>query len=244
MIKGEKMDKEIKVKKTEESPGVPSKIAVPGEVIKESMDILPGSGTFRDGKNIVSKVLGIAKTDGRVITVSPLSGVYNPQKWDYVIGEITTINFSNWSVDISGPYDAVLPIAEVRGYIERDADLSKHYAVGDLIFAKICEVSKTKYINLTMKDPKTRKLAGGLVVEMTPSKVPRLIGKAGSMISLIKERTNCFISVGQNGRVWLKGDNEPVALKAIKMIEEFSHTPGLTDKISNTLDKEIGAQKK
>lgn len=231
--------KEIKVEKVKDRTGATTEIVVPGDIIKESMEILPGTGTFREGKNIISKALGIAKTDGRVISVTPLSGVYSPQKWDYVIGEITSINFSNWSVDISGPYEATLPIAEVKGYIERDADLSKHYAIGELIFAKVVDVSKTKYITLTMKDMKARKISGGFVVELTPSKVPRLIGKAGSMITMIKQRTNCFLSVGQNGRVWLKGDHEDIACKAIKMLEDHSHTPGLTDKISEMLDKEL-----
>ncbi|MFH1432435.1 MAG: exosome complex RNA-binding protein Rrp4 [archaeon] len=221
----------------------PAKVVVPGEVLKESMDMLPGTGTFREGKNIISKVLGIEKTDGRVISVTPLSGVYIPQKRDTVIGEITGINFSNWSVDIGGPYEANLSIAEVQGYIERDADLSRFYAVGELIFVKIHDISKTKYVSLSMKDPKARKLSGGLIVDLTPSKVPRLIGKAGSMIQLIKQRTNTMISVGQNGRVWIKGEHEEVAVRAIKMVEDYSHTSGLTDKISEMLDKELGKAK-
>lgn len=242
IIKGEKMDKE----KTIESKTLsaePAKIVVPGDILKESMDILPGTGTFRENKNIISKVLGIARTDGRVISVTPLSGVYIPQRRDYIIGEISGINFSNWSVDISGPYEANLPISEVNGYIERDADLSRYYAVGDIIFAKVNDISKTKYITLSMKDPKARKLTGGFITELTPSKVPRLIGKAGSMITLIKERTNSFISVGQNGRVWIKGEDDNVALQAIEMIEKYSHTQGLTDKISDMLDKALGKPK-
>lgn len=232
--------------KTVDSDACPpeaARIVVPGDILKESMEILPGAGTFRENKNIISKVLGIARTDGRVISVTPLSGVYIPLRRDYVIGEITGINFSSWSVDIKGPYEANLPISEVNGYIERDADLSRYYAVGNIIFAKVSDVSKTKYVTLSMKDPKTRKLSGGFVAELTPSKVPRLIGKSGSMINQIKQRTNSFISVGQNGRVWIKGEHESVALQAIKMVEEHSHTPGLTDKISEMLDKALGKAK-
>lgn len=219
-----------------------SRIVVPGEILKESMDILPGFGTFRDGKNIISKVMGVAKTDGRVISVTPLNGVYIPQMGDYVIAEVTGINFSNWSVDIGGPYEAFLTITEDKSYIERDADLSKFHPIGELIFAKVNDVSKTKYIYLTLRDPKTRKLAGGVVGNLTPSKVPRLIGKAGSMINLIKQRTNCLISVGQNGRVWIKGDHEKLALQAVGMVEEYSHTIGLTDKITEMFNKTLGPQ--
>jgi exosome complex component RRP4 len=248
---GEKMEKETMEKETNADANdkvrpahnESSKIVVPGEILKESMDILPGFGTFREGKNIISKMMGVSRTDGRVISVTPLSGVYIPQGGDYVIGEVTGINFSNWSVDIAGPYEAYLTITEDKSYIERDADLSRFHAIGELIFAKVNDVSKTKYIYLTMRDPKTRKLSGGVVGELTPSKVPRLIGKAGSMINLIKDRTNCLISVGQNGRVWVKGEHEKLALEAINMVEKYSHTTGLTDKITEMFNKELGKPK-
>lgn len=221
-----------------------TQIVVPGDILVESMEMLPGTGTFREGKKIISKILGIVKTTGRVISINPLNGVYIPHAGDFVLGEITGINFSNWSVDISGPYEANLSIPEVKGYIERDADLSKIYAIGELIITKVIDISKTKYVSLSMKDPKTRKLNDGFTVSLTPSKVPRLIGKSGSMINIIKERTNCLISVGQNGRVWIKGEHENIAQEAIKMVEDYAHIPGLTDKISEMLDKKLGKLEK
>jgi len=72
---------------------------------------------------------------------------------------------------------------------------------------------------------------------ITPSKVPRLIGKQGSMIELIKNKTNCQIIVGQNGVVWIKGEQEGLAAKAILTIENESHISGLTDKITAMLEK-------
>ena len=101
-------------------------------------------------------------------------------------------------------------------------------------------------IDLTMKGPGLMKLKGGMMIDVTPSKVPRVIGKQGSMISLLKERTGCKIIVGQNGKVWIKGENfenEKKAVDAIKMIEEFAHTAGLTDRISGFLGGSENVQK-
>ena len=52
------------------------------------------------------------------------------------------------------------------------------------------------------------KFRGGIIVDITPTKVPRLIGKKGSMINMIKDKTNCKIIVGQNGLVWVKGEED------------------------------------
>lgn len=105
-----------------------------------------------------------------------------------------------------------------------------------MLYAKIVSVSKYKNIQLTMKDVMCKKLRGGKIVSITPSKVPRLIGKAGSMISMIKEKTGCNIVIGQNGRVWIKGENEDLATQAVAMVNEKSHLDGLTNTITEFLN--------
>ena len=55
------------------------------------------------------------------------------------------------------------------------------------------------------------------------------------MVNLIKEKTGTIIRVGQNGLVWVFGENVNKAIKAIKMIEQKSHIYGLTDEISKLL---------
>jgi exosome complex component RRP4 len=89
-----------------------------------------------------------------------------------------------------------------------------------------------------MKDQGLRKLQGGQIIDISHSKVPRVIGKSGSMIQLIKSHTNCRIFVGQNGRIWLDGDIESivVAIKAIKMIDEDAQTMRLTERVKEYLE--------
>ena len=62
------------------------------------------------------------------------------------------------------------------------------------------------------------------------------------MIGMVKTATNCRVTVGQNGVVWLAGTpkEEILAVKAIRSIEAQSHISGLTDKIKTYLEKETG----
>jgi exosome complex component RRP4 len=69
--------------------------------------------------------------------------------------------------------------------------------------------------------------------------VPRIIGKAGSMVEMIKDITKTQIVVGQNGLVWVKGDNEDLAIEAVTEIERKSHIQGLTDQIKAMLEKKM-----
>jgi exosome complex component RRP4 len=215
------------------------KIVTPGQILAEGMDYLPSKGTIRDGENIVSTVIGLLKVDGRVVNVIPLNGPYIPKDGDMVIGKIKDIGFSGWHVDIGSAYNANLSLKDATSeYIERDADLTQFYTFEELIFAKVTKVVRSKIIDLTMRAPGLRKLEPGRILNITSVKVPRVIGKQGSMISLIKDKTKCNIIVGQNGKVWIKGENvedEIKAEQAILKIEEEAHTEGLTEKIEKFL---------
>ena len=81
----------------------------------------------------------------------------------------------------------------------------------------------------------TRKFRSGRILNMSPSKVPRLIGKEGSMINMIKDAAACRINVGQNGLVWFEGEKEDRVVGAIKLIEREASLDGLTDKVSSML---------
>jgi exosome complex component RRP4 len=115
----------------------------------------------------------------------------------------------------------------------------KFMQVGDIVLLKIVAVDELKRISVSMQDHGLRKLTGGMVIEVSPSKVPRVIGKNGSMIQMLKNETACRIYVGQNGRIWIDGelDNIVRAVQAIKMIEDEAHNLGLTEKVKEFLEK-------
>jgi exosome complex component RRP4 len=99
-------------------------------------------------------------------------------------------------------------------------------------------VDETKRVQVTMKEQGLRKLQGGQIVEISHSKVPRVIGKNGSMIQMIKTYTNCRIFIGQNGRIWMDGNMEDMvhAMQAIKMIDEGAQTLKLTERVKEFLE--------
>jgi exosome complex component RRP4 len=117
--------------------------------------------------------------------------------------------------------------------------------IGDMVVAKIWGINK-RGIDLSLKSRGLGKIEEGIIININPNKVPRVIGKEGSMISLIKEETGCQITVGQNGIIWIKGDDvgkEIKAKEAINFIVEKSFVPGLTEEIKKFFEERKGEKK-
>jgi exosome complex component RRP4 len=213
---------------------------IPGDKIVESLDYLPGKNTFREETSIYSKRIGLVNFNNRVIEVISLAGVYMPEVGDMIIGEVEDVQQNGWVVNITSPFTAFLPLSGIRDYIDTTkTDLSKIYGIGDVIYGKIFSISPSKSIHISMQDIRARKFSDGRIIKISPAKVPRLIGKQGSMINLIKEKTGCRITAGQNGLIWFQGENEHLAFEAISFIEEKSHTEGLTDYIEKFLSEKL-----
>jgi len=92
---------------------------------------------------------------------------------------------------------------------------------------------------ISLKKDDCRKLYSGTIVKMGPTNVPRVIGKQGSMITAIREKTQTRILIGQNGNIWIdgKGNDIATAQKAIEMIDNEANSKGLTKKIEKLLEK-------
>ena len=194
-----------------------------------------GRGTFKENGKVCSSLMGLVSLRNKKIRVIPLKSKYVPKKGDVVIGKINDVRFSMWDVDINSPYSGILPAFEVFGREKKE--LNKVYDVGDVLFLRVVDVDEIKKAKLGLKGRGMGKFKGGIIVDIAPTKVPRLIGKKGSMINMIKDKTNCKIVVGQNGLVWVKGDEdmEQLTKDIIHLIEAEAHTSGLTNKIKNKL---------
>jgi exosome complex component RRP4 len=217
------------------------KIVIPGEVISSGDDYLPGEGTERRGKEIVSIKFGLAEEVNKLVKVIPLSGVYQPRRGNVVIGKVENVTFNGWVIDINTADSSFLSIMEIPRYVDKD-DLRSVMDIGEMVVAKIYSINK-RGIDLTFKLKGLGKLEGGMIININSNKVPRVIGKEGSMVSLIKDETGCQITVGQNGFIWIKGnkiEDELFAKKAILYIAEHSLMSGLTDEMKNWFDKEKG----
>ena len=209
-------------------------LVIPGQILADD-DYYPGRGTFKEDGKICSSLIGLVSLRNKKIRVIPLKSKYVPKKGDVVIGKINDVRFSMWDVDINSPYSGILPAFEVFGRDKKE--LNKVYDVGDVLFLRVIDVDEVKKAKLGLKGRGLGKFKGGIIVEISPTKVPRLIGKKGSMINMIKNKTNCKIVVGQNGLVWVKGneDMEQLTREIIRTIEVEAHTSGLTNKIKNKL---------
>ncbi len=209
-------------------------LVIPGQVLADD-EYYSGRGTFKENGKVCSSLMGLVSLRNKKLRVIPLKSKYVPKKGDVVIGKISDVRFSMWNVDINSPYSGILPAFEVFGREKKE--LNKVYDIGDVLFLRVVDVDEIKKAKLGLKGRGMGKFKGGIIVDIAPTKVPRLIGKKGSMINMIKDKTNCKIVVGQNGLVWVKGDKdmEQLTKNIIHLIEAEAHTSGLTNKIKNKL---------
>lgn len=212
-------------------------IVTPGEVIAKG-DILPGDWTMKRGEEIIATRLGVVDKSDRLVKVVPISGVYIPRRGNVIIGVVEDITMRGWIVDIKAPYSAFLLLKECHTYVD-ESEMEDVYGINDLVVAKIFSVKRNS-IDLTTKGGGLGRIRDGLIIEINPHRVPRVIGKEGSMINQIKFATGCEITVGQNGLVWIKGkttEDGLFAKKAIEFVIENTTTEGLTEKVEEWLGK-------
>ena len=115
------------------------------------------------------------------------------------------------------------------------------FDVGDLIIANVVAYDRTRDPLLTVREPGLGKIMRGQLVEVTPTKIPRVIGRQGSMVGMIKRETGCQLTIGQNGLILINGrspKDERLAVMALRKIEAESHTSGLTDRVTEMIKKE------
>ena len=215
------------------------KIVLPSQVLGDTKSNRAGRGTFIEDGRIISGKLGILNANSNYINVIPLKGRYEPTVDDFVIGVVEEALFAGWLVDINAPSPAFLHVNEVPWDIEF-GDTEKYLNRGDSIMAKVTQIDELKKFQITLKDRNLYKIKGGHIIEVEPSRVPRIIGKKGSMIALIKKYIRCRIFVGQNGKIWVDGDTESIerVLQTIYKIESEAITFGLTNRIEELLKKD------
>jgi len=217
-------------------------IVIPGEAVG-GPGLKPGPGTFSENGEIFAAQLGVRTERDGCVSIIPLSGRYIPQRGDAVVGEIVDLGPSHWLVNINSPYPAPLHATESPWRVEF-GDTSRYLKVGDAILCHVLSVDEIKRVQLTMAGPDAGRLQGGMLIEISPTKVPRVIGKQGSMVSMIKDLTDCQIYVGQNGRIWLDGEDLPTAIaaRAIRLIEERAQAHGLTEAVRDLIERSLREQ--
>jgi exosome complex component RRP4 len=213
---------------------------IPGDKIIEG-NYKPLMNVVKSGNYLVSTRVGIAEAGKDGVKVIPLSGVYIPRVNDLVIGKIIDRSSLSWDVDINACFFAHLPAQDVfgRDFSPAKDDMGRQLSIGDLIIARIVSFDRTRDPMLTVQDKDLGKIPYGEFIKISPTRVPRLIGKRGSMIQTIEQATQTRVIIGQNGIVVVTGrdpDGLSLAAKAIKMVEEESHTTNLTQRVKTLLN--------
>lgn len=213
-------------------------VVVPGELVANADEFRPGQNTYQEGSSIYALRLGVKSVRGNSVNVISLSGRYEPFRGDMVIGTIAETGPSNWYVNIGAANDVGMHVNDVPWRVEF-GETSRYLAVGDTVLLKIVHVDEMKKAQVSMKDRQCRKLTGGLILDVAPTKVPRIVGRNGSMIQQIKDATNVRLFVGQNGVIWMDGEPEDVqlALESLRKVEAEAHTSGLTDRMKAWLEE-------
>ncbi len=208
-------------------------IVIPGEIIVSGDDYLPGEGTKKKGSDIIAIKYGLSEESNKLVKVIPLSGTYQPRRGNVIIGKVEMLTFNGWVVDVGAADNGFIPLTEVPKFVNKNA-LDEVMDIGDMVVAKISEIN-ARGIDMTIKGRGLGKIEEGIITKINPNKVPRIIGKEGSMVKLIKDETGCNITVGQNGMIWLQADaidKELLAKKAIQFVSEKSFVSGLTDEVT------------
>jgi len=214
----------------------------PGDLLAEG-DYISGDSTYKENGKIYACRLGLVDYDGKRVHVVALKAFYIPVPGDLVIGTVIETTPGGWVIDIKAPHLARLRAGDVveRSFKPETTDLPSIFDVGDLIIAKVTEYDRTRDPQLSVREPGLGKIMRGQLVEVTPTKIPRIIGRQGSMVSMIKKETGCQLTIGQNGLVLISGrspEEERIAVLALRKIEKESHTSGLTDKVTEMIRKE------
>ncbi|MEM2760047.1 MAG: exosome complex RNA-binding protein Rrp4 [Nitrososphaerales archaeon] len=220
------------------------KYVVPGDYIADG-NVKPLTNVVKIGEKIYATRVGIAEVGRDGAKVIPLSGVYMPRVGDLVVGKVIDHSAMAWELDINSCFSGHLPAQDVYGkdFSPSHDDLTKTFRIGDLVVCKIANFDRSRDPLLTVADKDLGKIPKGEVVRISPTRVPRLIGKRGSMIQTIEQSTRCKIIIGQNGVTVVSGqsaDGILLAVKAIKMVEEEAHTANLTQRVKEMLQAATG----
>ena len=213
---------------------------IPGDIITTG-PYRPEQNVILDGNKMIATCIGLSDITDGAVRVIPLTGRYIPKGDDLVVGKVISHSAMSWEVDINSCYLGILPASDVfgRDFSSHADDLTAKLGNGALIAARIVNFDRTRDPLITISGRELGKIDSGELIKISTSKVPRLIGKRGSMIQMIEEATNANITIGQNGIIIASCENPDglsKAIRAINMIEEDSHRINLTDMVKKMLE--------
>ena len=221
---------------------------------EDTKNFSPGRGTIlnKERNKIISLNIGLKQIRKNYINVIPLRGFYTPRPGDKIIALVVDKNPVKYKCDINAKdFGQLKPKNTIKrgrersfrggGNSPRENFNTDKFDIGDILIVKILSADRLNKPELTTVGKYLGKKSGGIVISIDPPKIPRVIGRNGSMIKMLKNLTNTNLFVTQNGRIWLKGEDlshERLLIEAIYKIANEAHRVGLTDRIQEFLINE------
>jgi len=241
-------------------PSTPSEriLVVPGDQLPVTAAKIDHETILRENEQYYSTVVGLFEQRQNRANVVRLFGPYTPKVGDVVVGIIIDEVLLGWKVDINAARPALLPFTNVPS--------RSKLSIGDVIVAEVADYGVSRGVVLNMREKRARtgrrktrrrqtkktrtkgrrlgRVTRGFLVAIQPSKLPRLIGRGGSMISAIKRGLNCDIIVGENGYLVLRTESlrkRQIFERIIRIIEAQAHTTGLTERVIKLLSESLSS---
>ncbi len=219
------------------------KYVIPGDIITTG-PLRAEQNVFSDGRRIIATAVGVSEIYDDAVRVIPLAGKYIPKINDLVIGMVTSHTSLSWELDINSCYVGFLPATDVfgRDFSAHADELATRLKPGDMVAARIANFDRTRDPLVTVSDRDLGRMDSGIMVKIAPNKVPRLIGKRGTMVQAIETATKAEVIIGQNGWVVIICDSTEGLLKAkkaIQMVNDKAHSANLTDQVREMLESPL-----
>ncbi len=218
--------------------GAVLRLVTPGEAIGASSGVRAGTGTLKQGNEIISTKLGWAKENNGVVFVDPIYSAYLPRSGDLVIGIVESVRNNLWFAEVNGPFNGLLPMSLAPWKVEFGA-AREHMDIGDVMLARVQEVDEAHNIVITMKGVGLRKLKEGTVLDLPVNLVKLVRSDNDSILNSLKEASDCRIIVADNGRMWVDGSPENISMvrDAIDLLKSSGHMSNVTDVISQFVEE-------
>lgn len=218
--------------------GAVLRLVTPGEAIGASSGVRAGTGTLKQGNEIISTKLGWAKENNGVVFVDPIYSAYLPRSGDLVIGIVESVRNNLWFAEVNGPFNGLLPMSLAPWKVEFGA-AREHMDIGDVMLARVQEVDEAHNIVITMKGVGLRKLKEGTVLDLPVNLVKLVRSDNDSILNSLKEVSDCRIIVADNGRMWVDGSLENISMvrDAIDLLRSSGHMSNVTDVISQFVEE-------
>lgn len=198
-------------------------VVLPGDLIAEGTFESNSVYIYNLGNKYYSSLIGIVEVKENKVMFYPKETVYIPKVNDIVIGLITDVGPTYWEVDINGPYEGQLPVAEtpLKQVQANISTMRKFLSVGDFAVLKVLLYDRLRDPLLTMKGKGLGKISSGKVIDLPLHVVAGLLRRKSIVETIVRE-TNTEILLANNARVWIRGSDEimeDLAILALKKIE-------------------------